>query len=216
MIAVKLVLCDEARRAQIFTEHDHISFSLLVNTAQNLFPSLRGKQNIDFYWNDEDDDTIIVSSNEELAEAARIMTHDKRSVMRFEIRENDGSTLHSSFQTSEPSTPTATAREVNLATHSNVRCDCCDVIPIVGTRYKCAVREDFDLCESCENRNLQPHPMIKIYSPDQAPAAIFVALKGDECPRGPWKGSNHRGHGPHGQHHRPLNGPFDGPCPLPT
>ena len=216
MIAVKLVLCDEARRAQIFTEDDHISFSLLVNTAQNLFPSLRGKPNVDFYWKDEDDDIIIVSSNEELAEAARIMTHDNRSVMRFEIRENSGSVPHSLFQISEPPTPTVTARAVNLATHSNVRCDCCDLIPIVGTRYKCAVREDFDLCESCENRNLQPHPMIKIYSPDQAPAAIFVALKGDECPRGPLKGSNHRGHGPHGQHHRPLNGHFDVTCPLPT
>jgi Ig-like domain from next to BRCA1 gene/Zinc finger, ZZ type/PB1 domain len=210
MIAIKLVLRDEARRAQISSEQNHFSFSLLVTTAQNLFPSLRGKPNIEFYWKDEDDDTIVVSSNEELVEAARVMAHNKRSVMRFEIRENLDGVLLTSFQAPEAPTATATvtACEVNTAVHSNVRCDCCDVIPIVGTRYKCAIREDFDLCESCENRNLQPHPMIKIYSPSQAPAAIFVAVKGDECPRGLWKGSNHRG--------RPPNGHNDGPCPPPT
>ena len=218
MIATKLAFRDEVRRAQIFTEQNHISFSLLVATSQNLFPSLRGKSNIEFYWKDEDDDTIVVSSNEELVEAARVMIHNKRSVMRFEIRENLDGVLLTSYPAPEaPSTAaTATAQEVNVAVHNNVRCDCCDVIPIVGTRYKCAVREDFDLCESCESRNLQPHPMIKIYSPDQAPAAIFVAVKEDQCPRGPWKGPHHRGHGHHGQFHRPQSGHNDGPCPPPN
>ena len=84
MIAVKLVLCDEARRAQIFTEHDHISFSLLVNTAQNLFPSLRGKQNIDFYWNDEDDDTLWDGYGEDAEEdseqaASELLSSESRA-----------------------------------------------------------------------------------------------------------------------------------------
>ena len=222
MIAIKLVFRDEARRAQIFTEQNQISFSLLVFTSQNLFPSLRGKPNIEFYWKDEDDDTIVVSSDEELVEAARIMIQEvrvnKRSVMRFEIRENLDGVLPTSYSAPDaPVTPaTATAKVVNTAVHNNVRCDCCDIIPIVGTRYKCAIREDFDLCEACENRNPQPHPMIKIYTPDQAPAAIFVAVKEDQCSRGPWRAPQHRGHGPHGQFHRPQQGFHDGPCPPPN
>ena len=34
--------------------------------------------------------------------------------------------------------------------HEGVACDICNKCPITGIRYKCSVREDFDLCESCE------------------------------------------------------------------
>ena len=213
MIAIKLFFRNETRRAQIYTASNDITFALLVSTAQNLFPALRGKSNLEFYWKDEDDDTIVVSSDEELVEATRIMSNDNRKVMRFEIRENiDGELL-----TSYPVPEASIAREVNMAVHSNVRCDCCDVSPIVGTRYKCAVREDYDLCEQCEAKEVQPHPMIKINTPDQAPAAILIAVKDEQGSRVPWRGPHHRGHGGHhhhGHHHHPHEGPHPpGPPP---
>lgn len=37
------------------------------------------------------------------------------------------------------------------ATHSNVACAGCSVDPIVGIRYKCTVRKDYNLCERCED-----------------------------------------------------------------
>ena len=212
MFAIKLFFKDETRRAQIYSEENKISFAMLVSTAQSLFPALRGKSNLEFYWKDEEDDTIIVSSDDELSEATRVMTHWKRNVMRFEIRENqDGELL-----TSYPVPEATIASEINLAIHNHVRCDGCDVCPIVGVRYKCAVREDYDLCELCESKELQPHPMIKINNPDQAPAAIVIAVKEDSSNRGNWKGSHHRTHGPHGPHHNHHghhdrlhpNGPF--------
>jgi hypothetical protein len=60
--------------------------------------------------------------------------------------------------------------------HTHVTCDGCGVHPIVGIRYKCSVREDYDLCEACEARQQQPYPMLKIYRPEQAPAAIVCVL----------------------------------------
>jgi tetratricopeptide (TPR) repeat protein len=39
--------------------------------------------------------------------------------------------------------------DVGGAIHDGVRCDACEMFPLVGYRYKCAVREDYDLCEKC-------------------------------------------------------------------
>lgn len=36
--------------------------------------------------------------------------------------------------------------------HRNVRCDGCDVSPVIGVRYKCAVCPDFDVCSRCVER----------------------------------------------------------------
>ena len=213
MIAIKLFFKNETRRAQIYTDQNDLTFALLVNTAQNLFPALRGKTNLEFYWNDEDNDTIVVSSDDELTEAARVMSNDNRKVMRFEIRENEDGELLTSYPVPEATI----AREVNMAVHNNVRCDNCDICPIVGARYKCAVREDFDLCELCESKEAQPHPMIKINTPDQAPAAILITVRDEHVPRGPWRGAHQRGHGPHGHHHHSHHHhghhPHDGPNP---
>jgi Zinc finger, ZZ type len=52
------------------------------------------------------------------------------------------------------------------ATH-DASCDSCRVTPIVGPRYSCTVRKDFDLCSACENKCPQPYPMTKLYAGEQ-------------------------------------------------
>lgn len=49
--------------------------------------------------------------------------------------------------------------------HPNVECDGCGQAPIVGPRYKCSVRKDFDFCQTCEERRSHPHPFLKINKP---------------------------------------------------
>lgn len=60
--------------------------------------------------------------------------------------------------------------------HANIKCDGCNRGPIVGVRYKCSVREDYDLCQACEAAQQPAYPMLKIYRPEQAPAAIMCVL----------------------------------------
>lgn len=65
-------------------------------------------------------------------------------------------------------------------------CDECGNGPIVGIRFKCSGRDDYDLCEACEASNpKQPFPMLKIYRPD-----VSVHVKGwrngRQCPAGPF------------------------------
>jgi len=69
--------------------------------------------------------------------------------------------------------------EKNLpVTHDRVTCDGCNVGPITGIRYKCAVCHDFDYCEKCEEQNKEAHkhPFLKIRLPELAPTEIFVTL----------------------------------------
>jgi len=87
------------------------------------------------------------------------------------------------------------------AVHRHVRCDDCGVSPIVGNRFKCTYREDFDLCEGCEAKNVQPYPMIKIMDPTQAPVALVYAFNEEQQPHPRGLGPHNHGH-PEGHHER--------------
>jgi len=63
--------------------------------------------------------------------------------------------------------------------HEHVRCDGCNTCPIVGIRYKCAVCQDFDYCENCEQSIEHPHPFLKIKNSTQNPKAILTVLEED-------------------------------------
>lgn len=59
--------------------------------------------------------------------------------------------------------------------HKNYECDDCGVAPIVGIRYKCTRRDDFDLCEKCERKpEHRDATFLKIRKPHHAPAKLIV------------------------------------------
>lgn len=60
--------------------------------------------------------------------------------------------------------------------HQNVACDGCDVNPIIGVRYKCAVCKNFDFCSGCEERLPHSHPFLKIKEPSQNPDVMITIL----------------------------------------
>jgi len=75
--------------------------------------------------------------------------------------------------------------------HEGVTCNECGVGPIVGRRFKCTGRPDFDLCEHCEaSKPAQPFPMIKLYRPDISVVIRGWGTKGKRCPANPygWRG----------------------------
>lgn len=49
--------------------------------------------------------------------------------------------------------------------HRGITCDVCDMSPIVGPRYKCTVRSDYDLCQKCHDQSDPKFAMIKIRQP---------------------------------------------------
>lgn len=74
--------------------------------------------------------------------------------------------------------------------HIGITCDGCKKWPIVGKRYKCLVCNDFDLCQTCEEKNDHSHPMVRCSS--QVDSFLlervrrkFVKVSGQGTLRGP-------------------------------
>lgn len=61
--------------------------------------------------------------------------------------------------------------------HERIECDLCGVSPIVGIRYMCSVRHDFDVCENCEQTKSHEHPLLKVRNPEQAPVKIVCQYR---------------------------------------
>ena len=84
--------------------------------------------------------------------------------------------------------------EDRAVVHPRVICDGCGANPVTGVRYKCAVCNDFDLCETCEANTTHDasHAFLKIRTPAQAPAAIMTVLRDGEANGNPDKDRNWR------------------------
>ena len=46
-----------------------------------------------------------------------------------------------------------------MEVHEGYNCDNCDMYPIRGKRYSCAVCKEYDLCEECERESGHEHPL---------------------------------------------------------
>jgi hypothetical protein len=68
--------------------------------------------------------------------------------------------------------------------HANVECDACHQNPLLGTRFKCSLCDNYDLCSECEDKRVHPadHPLIKI-----PPPSVIQAAEDKEAP------NTHRG-----------------------
>eukprot|EP01016_Furgasonia_blochmanni_P006184 TRINITY_DN12471_c0_g1_i1.p1 TRINITY_DN12471_c0_g1~~TRINITY_DN12471_c0_g1_i1.p1 ORF type:complete len:564 (-),score=128.60 TRINITY_DN12471_c0_g1_i1:210-1817(-) len=63
--------------------------------------------------------------------------------------------------------------------HEGVSCKQCGMSPIMGIRYKCSVREDYDLCEDCEEYLPATYAFLKIRHPAHAPHQSSVNSTGN-------------------------------------
>lgn len=181
-LTLKLFYQGELRRISVV---DNIKFNDLTIKAAELFPSIVSNR-ICFYWTDDENDRIMVTSDEEVSEAFRVMKFVKNGYLKFEVEVLAEAILMNS-NPSQPqyndtididtilrnisNLPSIEAIELHTVSavenpvHEGVSCDGCKMNPIIGIRYKCTVRPNFDLCEYCEASIMQPYPMTKIYRP---------------------------------------------------
>uniref|UniRef100_A0A9L0RXB4 Sequestosome 1 n=2 Tax=Equus TaxID=9789 RepID=A0A9L0RXB4_HORSE len=103
---------------------------------------------------DEDGDLVAFSSDEELTMA---LSYVKDDIFRIYIKEKK--------ECRRDHRPPCAQEAPRNMVHPNVICDGCNG-PVVGTRYKCSVCPDYDLCASCEGKGMhREHSKLAFPSP---------------------------------------------------
>ncbi|XP_032251610.1 sequestosome-1 isoform X1 [Phoca vitulina] len=113
----------------------------LLSRVAALFPVLR-PGGFQTYYRDEDGDLVAFSSDEELTMA---MSYVKDDLVRIYIKEKK--------ECRRDHRPPCAQEVPRGLVHPGVICDGCNG-PVVGTRYKCSVCPDYDLCSACEGKGL--------------------------------------------------------------
>uniref|UniRef100_A0A8C8TWU9 Sequestosome 1 n=1 Tax=Peromyscus maniculatus bairdii TaxID=230844 RepID=A0A8C8TWU9_PERMB len=113
----------------------------LLSRVAALFPALR-PGGFQAHYRDEDGDLVAFSSDEELTMA---MPYVKDDIFRIYIKEKK--------ECRRDHRPPCAQEASRSMVHPNVICDGCNG-PVVGTRYKCTVCPDYDLCSVCEGKGL--------------------------------------------------------------
>ena len=128
MLQLKLCYSDQIRRTR--TAAHSLAFDSVVRTSKKLFAALPQNGVIEFLWMDEDGDIIVASSDEEFAEAVRVMGSDSTQCLRFEIRCLPN---YAPVILDPPG-----VKEVTSAVHNGMKSTCFgarrrDASPIIGT-----------------------------------------------------------------------------------
>lgn len=128
------------------------NFEYLAAKICQTFPDLLRKD-IEVFWKDEENEYVTISSDDELHQALAPV-HINSGLLKLyvkvkKLREQPERDFNEE------------ARE-----HTGITCDGCDTT-VRGIRYKCTQCYDFDLCSSCERKNMHPsdHEMICIKLP---------------------------------------------------
>jgi len=152
MVILKIQHREDIRRITL----ENPKFSTLKELLGQIFPNLNASYSIK--WKDDENDLITVTSDIELREAVE---SNPTTILRLFITEDSPPSI---VKRDAATAPQATEGPI----HPNVICDGCNN-GVVGTRYKCLVCHDFDLCEPCESQKSHDpsHPMLKIQQPIQ-------------------------------------------------
>ncbi|XP_044060968.1 sequestosome-1 isoform X2 [Siniperca chuatsi] len=146
------------------------SFEYLSRKTAGVFNNLKSN-GFNMYYRDEDGDLVAFSSDDELMMGLACM---KDATFRLFIKEKKEHRQNFPLHAFPPFTfghppppPPGAPLAPPPALHPNVTCDGCNG-PVVGTRFKCSVCPNYDLCSACQARGTHTeHALLPIWHPLQ-------------------------------------------------
>ena len=146
-VSFKIILKENGKDVElrrILVDKDVVtSFCYLQEKLCLVFPQLKQKT-FSIHWTDQDGDIITITDDEQLGIA---LTEMDGPVYKLFVKVKDDDKRNAD----------------STVVHAGIVCDGCEMTPIKGTRYKCLVCADFDLCALCESEGKHPqHNMIKL------------------------------------------------------
>ncbi|ESO01230.1 hypothetical protein HELRODRAFT_174776 [Helobdella robusta] len=129
------------------------SFLHLVGRICIVFPELANKK-LKLLWKDSEGDMITFSSDQELMMALEGSSSAETFKIFIEVDPTDAA------EKSEPQKSNLKQQKKEL--HPNITCDGCEG-EVRGTRYKCTVCPNYDLCEACKATGLHEEHEMKAF-----------------------------------------------------
>lgn len=132
------------------------SFADVLDQLKTYFPCLREKS-FRVFWKDSENDQVIISSDDELKIALNENTNQVTKLYVNIIPSHDDGESAERERLEDMTRPCFFAMG-----HPTVICDGCNK-QVVGFRYKCLQCPDFDLCQTCEAKQLHDrHFMLRM------------------------------------------------------
>ncbi|XP_028668813.1 sequestosome-1 [Erpetoichthys calabaricus] len=151
------------------------NFEYLSSKVAEVFQSL-ANGHFQMYYKDEDGDMIAFSTDEELIMGLSCVKDDTFRIFIKEKKENKRE-MPPHFAPGAAMFPFPPPQFPTNVLHPGVTCDGCDG-PVMGTRFKCSVCPNYDLCSPCQAKGLhREHPLTPIWIP------MHMA---EWLPRGKW------------------------------
>lgn len=182
------------------TSLESLNHESVEKAAREVF-AIPDNHKVTLTWVDEEGDVVHVSSEQEFQEF--LQSQSTPSIGRSSFANGSAGSLYKFGVVTEKSQPapcptalpaeksgtTPASAQGGPALHRGVACDVCGVCPVVGIRYKCTGRDDYDLCADCEKKADHTFPMLKMYEPK---TGVRLQVKGQGF-GGPGKCNRRRG-----------------------
>jgi len=157
VIVIKLCYEKAIKRTRIVPS----TLKELDKLISDTFPEL-SDSSFSVNYQDKENDNISLTSDEDLREAYIQLNEENKSTLKLYIQKNE------SAQKTSNTLPDTEEAKNTLVVHKGITCDSCEMYPIKGTRYKCLVCPDYDLCSICHSLGAHSeHSLMKIKTPSE-------------------------------------------------
>ena len=151
-------LSDKEKKEKNFEEFEAKKLSKIVK--------IKEKRLIRIENNPERKEKILEKTNQKIEKILNKIKEKKEKINNKDNKNNkNGDKNENQEKNNNKTNKTNETNEHSI--HGNVKCNGCNVFPIVGIRYKCVKCDNFDYCEKCKEKNWEEHkhPMTKLRTP---------------------------------------------------
>ena len=115
------------------------------------------------YYIDSDGDTVILENESDYNLLLESIKNQSSNTIKM-VFEKKQEEEKKEEKTKEK--PKKNKENENKTIHKNIQCAECGSYPIKGTRYKCSICPNYDVCENCEKKTDHEHSFLKLKKPE--------------------------------------------------
>ena len=122
-------------------------------------------KNYSLYYIDSDGDTVILENESDYNLLLESLKNQSSNTIKMVFEKKQDEEKKEEKTKEKPQKKNKNENE-NKTIHKNTQCAECGSYPIKGTRYKCSICPNYDVCENCEKKTDHEHSFLKLKKPE--------------------------------------------------